>query len=309
MGIEFKSTKEAAGSRQGIFYGAISFIAWGLLPLYWKLLKQVPAQEILAHRIFWSFIFVSALILIKGDLGRIRTAITNRKNMLLIVIASILISVNWFTYIWAVNSDYVLQASLGYYINPLVVSILGILVFKERFDRAQIIALLLAFIGVLLLTIQYGRIPWVALILAVTFALYGMVKKLLKVDSVIGLALETMTIAPIALAFIIFREGQGVGSIGLLPISTLLFLFMSGIATATPLLWFAKGTQLVEFSTIGFLQYISPTISMLLGIFVFREAFTSVHAISFGFIWTALVIYTVSKARAMKPKETLKIEY
>ena len=309
MGNEFKAAKEASGAKQGVFYGAISFVAWGLLPLYWKLLKQVPAQEILAHRIFWSFIFVTVLILLKGDLGKIKAAITNRKNMILIVLASALISINWFTYIWAVNSDYVLQASLGYYINPLVVSVLGILVFKERFDKAQLVALLLAFIGVLFIAIQYGTIPWVALILAVTFALYGMVKKLLKVDSMIGLALETITIAPIALIYIIFREGQGIGSIGLLPISTIILLFMSGIATATPLLWFAKGTQLVEFSTIGFLQYISPTISMLLGIFVFKEDFTTVHVISFGFIWTALAIYTISKARAIKPKEILKIEH
>lgn len=292
----------------GVIYGAISFIAWGLLPLYWKLLKQIPTSEILSHRIFWSFIFVTSIILIKGDIHKLKQVLTVKKNMMLIVLAAALISINWFTYIWAVNSDFVLQASMGYYINPLVVSLLGMFVFKEKFNKGQIVALLLAAAGVIILTVQYGTIPWVALILAVSFALYGMVKKMLKVEAMIGLALETIVIAPFALFFIIFKEVQGIGSLSILPISTLGILLLSGVATATPLLWFAKGTQMVEFSTIGFLQYISPTISMLLGIFVFKENFTNTHFISFSFIWAALIVYTISKIKFMKAKDVLSIE-
>ncbi|KAB3539042.1 EamA family transporter RarD [Alkaliphilus pronyensis] len=281
----------------GILYGTIAFIAWGFLPLYWKLLNQIPALEILAHRITWSFVFVTILLLLKGDFKRLKEVFKSRKNTVLIIFASVFITVNWFTYIWSVNSNYVVQASMGYYINPLVVSLLSMLVLKERFNAGQMIALILATIGVLVLTIQYGRIPWIALILATTFAFYGLTKKLLTVDSITGLALETMIITPAALSFIIYRQVTGVGSLSTIPIPVLILLMLSGVATATPLLWFAKGAQMVELSTIGFLQYIAPTISLFLGIFLFKEEFSQTHFISFSFIWVALIIYTISITR------------
>lgn len=284
--------------RAGMAYGIIAFTAWGFLPLYWKLLKAVPPEEILAHRVFWSFIYVGIMLIYTGNFSKVKEVLRDRRNIVLVLLASILITINWFTYIWAVNSNYVLQTSIGYYINPLVVSLLSIVVLKERFSLGEVVALLLATIGVLIQTFSYGKFPWVALIIAVSFALYGLVKKLLTIDSMTGLALETTVIAPFALIFILTREFQGTGgTLQSLPIATLLLLTLSGVATATPLLWFAKGAQKIEFSTIGFLQYISPTITMFLGIFVFKEVFSKTHFISFGFIWAALVVFTFAKLR------------
>ncbi len=296
---------KAISSREkniGVLFGALAFIVWGSLPVYWKLLNQIPALEILAHRITWSFVFVSLLLVIKGDYQTLKVVLKNKRQLKLILMAAVLISVNWFTYIWAVNSNFVLQASLGYYINPLVVSLLSMIVFKERFNKKKTMALMLATIGVILLTIQYGQVPWVALILAVTFAFYGLVKKVLAVDAVTGLALETLVITPIALLYLGYLQGTGVGSFFAIPTPMMLLLMLSGVITATPLLWFAKCTQLVEFSTIGFMQYIAPTISFFLGVFLFKEEFTVIHLISFCFIWAALIIYTIAMTGVQKEK-------
>ncbi len=287
----------------GVLFGMLAFIVWGSLPVYWKLLNQIPAAEILAHRITWSFVFVTVLLVIKGDYQALKGVLKNKGQLKLILIAAVLITVNWFTYIWAVNSNFVLQASLGYYINPLVVSLLSMIVFKERFNREKTAALILAAIGVIILTMQYGQIPWVALILAVTFAFYGLVKKLLAVDAVTGMALETLVITPIALLYLGYIQGTGEGSFFAISTPMVLLLMLSGVVTATPLLWFAKCTQLVEFSTIGFMQYIAPTISFFLGVFLFKEDFTVIHLISFCFIWTALIIYTIAMTNAEKLKK------
>ncbi len=297
---------KAIGSRErtiGVLFGALAFIVWGSLPVYWKLLNQIPALEILAHRITWSFVFVTVLLVIKGDYRALKVVLRNRRQLKLILIAAVLISVNWFTYIWAVNSNFVLQASLGYYINPLVVSLLSLIVFKERFNKGKTIALILATIGVIILTMQYGQVPWVALILAVTFAFYGLVKKVLAVDAVTGMALETLVITPIALLYLGYLQGTGDGSFFAISTSIMLLLIFSGVVTATPLLWFAKCTQLVEFSTIGFMQYVAPTISFFLGVFLFKEEFTVIHLISFCFIWAALIIYTIAMTRVDKKKK------
>ncbi|NBG89583.1 EamA family transporter RarD [Isachenkonia alkalipeptolytica] len=294
----------------GVLFGALAFIMWGSLPVYWKLLGQIPAVEILAHRITWSFVFVSLLLVVKGDYQALGLVLKNKKQLKLIFIAALLITLNWFTYIWAVNSNFVLQASLGYYINPLVVSLLSMIVFKERFNREKTLALILATLGVLLLTVQYGQIPWVSLILAFTFAFYGLVKKVLVVDSVTGMALETLVMTPIALFYLGYLQGIGAGSFFTLPLSTVLLLMFSGVATATPLLWFAKCTKLVQFSTIGFMQYIAPTISFFLGVFLFKEDFSMIHLVSFCFIWTALIVYTygmtgVERARRRKARKAV----
>jgi len=183
---------------------------------------------------------------------------------------------------------------MGYYINPLIVSLLSATVFKEKFNRGQSIAIGLATLGVAVMTYQYGKMPWVALILAITFALYGLIKKLLAVDSLIGLALETVLLTPFALGFVIYKMIVGTDTILSLPPVSMLILSLAGIVTATPLVWFARGAQRVEFATLGFLQYISPTLSLVLGVFVFKEDFNKLHLISFGFIWMALIIYSIS---------------
>lgn len=288
------SSNSKYNKKLGIFYGVIAFTAWGLLPIYWKLLDRIPALEILAHRIVWSFVFVSALLLIKGDFEVLKEILASRRKTGLILAGAVLITINWYTYIWAVNAGFVLQTSMGYYINPLVVSLLSMVVLKEKFNRGKILALILATTGVLILTVQYGEVPWVALILATSFALYGLVKKVLNLDTITVLALETLMITPIALIYIGRLQLTGAGSLRVIPIPVLAILIFSGVVTATPLLWFAKGTQLVEFSTIGFLQYIAPTISFFLGVFLFNEEFSTSHLISFGFIWLAVIIYTVT---------------
>ncbi len=289
----------------GIWYAVAAYTAWGFLPLYWKGLQQVPAAEILAHRILWSFLFVSAILVVYGRWRSIKEVIADRKNRIGIFLGALMISANWFIYIWAINADQIVEASLGYYINPILMILLGLAVLRERLDFWQLISVLMASTGVAIITLQYGKIPWVALSLALTFGLYGLVKKLVKVDSIIGLALETIFVAPVALIYVITKQLGGTGSFGTVSFNITLLLICSGVATATPLLWFAQGAKRVPLSTIGFIQYLSPSISLLLGIFLYKEQFTKVHLISFGFIWCALVMYTVSRTsfmRQLQPK-------
>ncbi|MFZ5942632.1 MAG: EamA family transporter RarD [Bacillota bacterium] len=286
----------------GIIYGVLAYTVWGILPLYWKLLNSVASYEILAHRIFWSFIFVAVLLYFSSDWEKMKQLLSNRKNIAVISLCSIIVTINWGIYIWAVNSNQVIEASMGYYINPLVVFLFSVTILKERLNKWQVAAILLAGAGVLIITLEYGKVPWIALGLALSFALYGLIKKLLKVDSLVGLALETAVIAPFAFSFIIMRQVQGAGALGSVPIPTVILLVGSGIATATPLLWFAQATQRVKFSTIGFLQYIAPTLSLLLGVVVFKEPFMGTHLLSFSLIWLALIIYSLSNSSLLGKK-------
>jgi len=291
---------EKENETAGLIYGILAYTVWGILPVYWKLLDIIPATEILAHRIFWSFVFVGVLLLASGSWKKVVEVCKSKKNIFLIFLCASIVSVNWGIYIWAVNSGQVVESSMGYYINPLVVFIFSVTILKEKLNFWQIIAIILAAVGVLIITLQYGKIPWIALSLATTFATYGLLKKLVNVDAMGGLALETSIIAPMALIYIIFRQVQGVGAVGSVSIVTLLILVGSGIVTATPLLWFAEAARRIKFSTIGFLQYIAPTLQLFLGVVVFKEPFTTTHLFSFGFIWGALVIYTLSNIGILK---------
>ena len=284
----------------GVFYGFSAYVLWGLLPLYWNLLEAVPAVEILAHRIFWSFVVVSLVILLTGGWNTFLASLADRKKLILIFSCGLIVSLNWYTYIYAVNSGFVIEASMGYYINPLVVVLLGVTVFRERLGRWQLTALLLATTGVLLIALQYGRIPWIALMLAGTFAAYGLIKKIIRLEPVSGLVLETFIVMPIALFYIVKLERSGAGALGTMPLNTVLFLAGAGIITAAPLFLFARGIEKTTFSMMGFLQYIAPTITLLLGIFVFREHFSFTHLISFCFIWVALIIFTLSNVGVLR---------
>ena len=287
-----------AGSRKsGYIYGILAFTLWGLLPVYWKMLNEISAEEILANRIIWSCVFLFLVLGARGDYGKIRESLRPVRNRWLLLAASLLVSFNWFTYIWAVNSNYVVQASLGYFINPLVVSLLSITVVKERLNRGQYAALGLAFTGVAIMTARYGQVPWVALILAVSFALYGLIKKYLQMESFMSLALETLLMTPLALAFLLYRALAGTGTMTGLPWGTWVLVCLSGVVTATPLVWFTRSTQLIKFSSVGFLQYIAPTLTLLLGIFLFREEFSPIHLLGFSFIWAALLVYTGATLR------------
>lgn len=278
----------------GIGYAFLAFSAWGLLPLYWKLLEQVPALEVLAHRILWSSLFTWIALFLSGNWKQLKRASSSKRDLVLLALSGLLISGNWVTFIWAIHSGQVIETSLGYYINPLMVVFLGIFVFKERLNTWQYLSLSLAFIGVTIMTVQYGRIPWIALILASTFALYGLLKKTIEIDSTIGFALETFFVMPFALIYILVKEFQGTSSLVAISLSVTCFLVGTGVITAIPLIWFAKGARRVKFTTIGFLQYLAPTITLYLGIFIFNEPFTSMHMLSFGFIWVALLLYSLS---------------
>lgn len=278
----------------GLVYATAAYVVWGVLPLFWKALQQVPAGEILAHRVTWSFLFVAVLLLASGRWTELKVIVAQRRKMLGVLLGAVLVSINWFIYIWAVNSNHVIEASLGYYINPLINVALGILFLKEKLNFWQSVSLTLATLGVGIITIQFGSIPWIALSLAISFGLYGLVKKLTNVDSIVALALETAFILPVALFYIYLAQSSGVGSYGTTSWNITILLTCAGVVTALPLLCFAQGTRKVSLSTMGFVQYISPCISLLLGIFVFKESFTLIHALSFGLIWLALAVYALS---------------
>lgn len=284
----------------GILYAVAAFGAWGVLPLYWKLLHSVSAWEILAHRIVWSFVFVSILIVFSGRWNSLKEIVSQKGNRVRLLISSLLISINWLLYIWAVNNDRIVECSLGYYITPLLSVLLGMLVLKERLGFWQMVCLVMALGGVAFLTGEFGKVPWIALALAVSFGLYGLVKKLANLDSLIALTLETIFVAPLALGYLVLCHIQGNDALAAPSLTTLLLLLGTGIVTATPLLWFAQGARRVPLSTLGFLQYLSPTISLIIGVFLFHEPFTKVHLISFALIWCSLLIYSLSGTEFME---------
>lgn len=283
----------------GVWYAIAAFGLWGVLPLYWKALGSVPAAEIMAHRILWSFIFIFILILFFGKLGELKQVLANRSNLLPALLSSVLITTNWFLYIWAVNTNHIVEASLGYYINPLVSIFLAMVVLKERLNFWQLLALLFALIGVVVTTVQYGHFPWISLTLALTFGFYGLTKKLTRFEVNIGLFMETLFVMPIALIYLIVLMFRGEGSFGVAPFHINLLFMGAGVATALPLLWFAQATKRANLSTVGFAQYLAPSISLIIGVFVFNEAFTKTHIISFGFIWFALILFSFSHSKKM----------
>ncbi len=284
----------------GIIYAAGAYLLWGFLPAYWKLIDQVPPDEILAHRILWSFIFMIIVVIVvqkwKLFLKECIIILNDRKKLTGITFASIAISINWLTFIWAVNNEHVIQASLGYYINPLVSILLGMIVLKETLTRGQTLSFLLAAVGVINLTISYGVFPWVSLLLAFSFAIYGLLKKTVDVSAMFGLAIETMIVTPIALIYLLSIPDSSMAAETMFS-SFGLLLFGAGVVTAIPLLLFASGAKQIPLSMVGFLQYIAPTIMLILGVFVYQETFSLAHFISFALIWIALFIYMYSAHR------------
>lgn len=295
-----KLSKQPNEDITGVFYAIAAFTLWGLLPLYWKALKLVPSGEILAHRIVWSFIFVMIMLLTKGRLKNILHIFSRKRDMVRLFIGSLLLSVNWYTYIWAVNHNHVVESSLGYYINPLFSVFLGMVILKERLNNWQKLSLILASAGVVIITLQSGKAPWIALILAFSFGLYGLAKKMVKIDAMEGLAIETAFVTPIALTYILFQQYGGYGSFGTISLQYTLLLVGAGIATATPLIWFAQGAKRIPLSMVGFIQFLAPTMMLLLGVFLYHETFSNIHFLSFGFIWTGLLIYSLSNTNMMK---------
>ncbi|MBB6453824.1 chloramphenicol-sensitive protein RarD [Salirhabdus euzebyi] len=284
----------------GIIYTASAYLLWGFLPIYWKLIEGVTASEILAHRIIWSFAFMMIILFVSKNwypfLEECRRLIKNKKRLIGITLASIVISLNWLIFIWAVNSNHVVDASLGYYINPLVSILLGVIVLKEKLSFWQLMAAFIAFLGVLNMTINFGSVPWVSLVLATSFGLYGLLKKLFPIKAMYGLTIETMLVTPIALLFLLNTHFGSWSSIQLFNMESGLLL-LAGAVTAIPLLLFAGGAARIPLSLLGFLQYITPTIMLILGVLLYHEPFTSVHLTSFTLIWIACAVYSLSRTK------------
>jgi len=277
---------------KGFLAALTTFFLWGFFPVYWKSLRHVPALEILAHRIVWSFVF-TLLILLFLRSGK-RAGLSFSRELLA---TALLISANWLIYIWAVNADRIVEASLGYFINPLATVLLGLLFLRERLDRRQASALVLAGLGLIFLTWRLGRMPWVALLLAFTLAFYGLLRKVAEADSLPGLFVETALLSPFALAYIFHLALRSSGAFTLADPSTDLLLAGGGLITSTTLLLFVYGARRLRYSTVGFLQYLLPTMQLMVGVFIYGEPFTPDHAVSFGLVWVAVLLYSWSSIR------------
>ncbi len=287
----------------GTASAAGAFLLWGVLPVYWKSISSVPSDQIIAHRILWCFLFLVLVLAVtarlRGFLCELRKVAAAPKKMAAVFTASMLISVNWYIFIWAVNSGRIVETSLGYYINPLVSVLLGIVFLKEKLSLWQTVSFLLALTGVFNMTVSFGAVPWISLVLAITFGTYGLFKKIVNLDAITGLTMETMIITPLAAAFLVYTYNCGtiVFSFDLSPVAIL--TVGAGVVTAAPLLLFAGGANRLPLYAVGFWQYLSPTISLLLGIFLYNETFTKVHLVSFSLIWAALIIFSLSTTRSI----------
>lgn len=289
------------GSRRlGALSAIAAFLLWGIFPLYWKLLAGVPALEVVAHRTSWGFATVALWVTWRGRWAVARAAAARARTLLALVAAAVLIGFNWLLFIWAVAHEHVVEASLGYYVNPLLSVVLGVLVLGERLSRAQLVALALAGTGVTVLTLGYGRFPWIALSLALSFALYGLVRKTVAADAVTGLLWETGILAPAALAWLLFLGARGQGSFARAPVLTSALLALAGPVTVVPLVLFAKGARALPLSTVGLFQYLAPSLQFLLAVAVFREPFTRAHLVTFACIWSALALLSADLRRRLR---------
>lgn len=276
---------------KGILNGIAAYALWGLFPIYWKYLHQVPALQIIGHRIGWSFLLLIVLILLSKQWREFRAAALTSKTIGIYSIAAILLSFNWLIYVWGVNAGFIVETSLGYFINPLFSVLLGVVFLRERLRPVQWIPIGLAAAGVIYLALTYGRPPWIALSLAFTFGLYGLVKKLSPLGSLYGLTLETAIVFPIALVYLAFVEFTGTGSFLHEGAPTDILLIGTGIVTSVPLLMFASAARQIPLTMIGVLQYIAPTLQFLIGIFLYREPFDQSRLIGFSLVWLALLIF------------------
>lgn len=278
---------------KGIWYAIGAYAFWGLFPVYWKWLHQVPALQLLSHRIGWSFLLLLAVILATQQWRVFRAAALNRRVLLIYLVAALLIAVNWLTYIWAVNAGFIVETSLGYYINPLLSVLMGVIFLRERLRPLQWLPIGMAAAGVLYLTFAYGALPWIALTLAFSFGLYGLIKKVAPLNSLHGLTLETGILFLPALAYLIYSDVAGQGAFLHTGTGSDLLLVGAGVVTTVPLLLFASAARRIPLSLVGILQYIAPTLQFLLGVLVYHEPFDQAHFIGFGIVWAALIIFGV----------------
>ena len=276
----------------GIVYATLAFVMWGLFPLYFHRIAAVPALEVILHRSAWSMLFVLGLLAALGRFDWLRTLRSQPRQIGSFALSALLLSGNWLLYVYAVQSGQVVEASLGYFINPIVSVLLGVLVLHERLNRVQWTAVALAAAGVLWLTALAGRLPWIALLLAVSFGLYGLMRKTSSLGALEGLALETMLMAPLVVPLLGWWTLRGSGALAHGDVALNSWLIIGGPMTALPLLLFAAGARRLPLATVGLIQYVSPTIQLALGVWVFHEPFDRAKLLGFAFIWAALALYS-----------------
>lgn len=297
--MSMTAEQRATEARTGVAYGLAAYLLWGFFPLYFKALAGVTPLEILAHRILWSVLSLALLLTVLRRWAGVRLALVAPRTLLTLSATTLLIAVNWLVFIYAVGAGKVLETSLGYFINPLVSALLGLLFLNEKLSRNQKASFLLAAAGVLLLTIQHGELPWIALTLAFTFGLYGLLRKQAPVDAIAGLTVETLLLFPFAAAYLGWLVYDGKSAFVVAPPRLTLLLACSGILTSTPLIWFAAATKRLRLVTVGLMQYLVPTLHFLLAVFAFGELFTAAHLLSFALIWAGLVLYTVDAVKLL----------
>jgi chloramphenicol-sensitive protein RarD len=282
----------AAETRRGVAFAGAAFLFWGLSPIYWKALGAVPASEVLAHRIVWSMVLLVAMLVARRRGRELLAAVRRPRTLGTLVVTTALIAVNWYVYIWAMAAERVLEASLGYFINPLVNVLLGVVFLRERLSRPQAAAVALAGIGVAVLTLEVGRVPWVALTLAGSFGVYGLLRKTVDAGPQVGLAVETALLTPLTLLWLGRLHAGGGGAFGSGGLTTDLLLVGAGAVTVVPLVWFTQGARLLPLSALGLIQYLAPSIQFLLAVLVYREPFTATHLAAFAVIWAGLAVFT-----------------
>ena len=285
---------------KGVWNGLAAYALWGFFPIYWKLLQEVSALEVIGHRISWSFLLLIVVILLTRQWKNFRTAALSLKVVGIYFLAGVLLTINWLIYVWGVNSGFIVETSLGYFINPLISVLLGVFFLRERLRSMQWVAVALAAAGVLYLTLTYGRPPWIALSLAASFGTYGLVKKLAPLGSLYGLTLETALVFPMALIYLVFMGTTGTGAFLHQGVLIDILLIGTGAVTSIPLLMFASAARQIPLTMIGILQYIAPTLQFLIGVFLYHEPFDQSRFIGFSLVWLALVIFWVENYLATR---------
>lgn len=277
---------------KGVLFAVCAYGLWGIIPIYFKILHQAPAFQIVAHRVIWSFVFLIVLVAARGQLPALRSALTAR-TVLIFLVSGILLTINWTMYVWGVNAGFIVEASLGYFINPLVNVLLGVVFLHERLRPTQWIPVGLAAAGVAYLTFIHGSLPWIGLVLAFSFGLYGLIRKTAPLGSLFGLTLETGLLLLPALGFLFWQESLSLGAFGHVSLTLDILLAVVGLVTSIPLLMFASAMRLVPLTTMGLIQYLTPTLQFLVGVILYNEALTPTRLIGFCIIWLALIIFSV----------------
>ena len=289
-------------AKAGALAAALCYFLWGLVPLYWTQLSAINPLELIAHRHVWSLVFVLGLLGAQGRFGEVRAALSSARAIRINILSATLLTANWLVYVWGVNTGHVIETSLGYFLVPLVNVAAGRFVLHEHLRRLQWAAIALATAGVAVMIFQLGRPPWIALVIAGTWGGYSLMRKQSRLGSLTGLTVETLLLAPFAVAFLLWQHHTGAGALGRVNFSQHVLVLSSGVITAVPLLLFAFGAQRIRLSTLGLLQYLAPSVQLALGVWVYHEAFSRERATSFAFIWAGLALYTADNLLAQRRK-------